>query len=126
MALWIETVTVDAHDPARLGRWWADVLGYRVVDEDAVDEVEIVPNDGDRGPVVLFVSTGDTKTVKNRIHFDLRPDDRDAEVARLESMGATRVDIGQTGEESWVVLADPEGNELCVLRSRDQPQPETA
>jgi hypothetical protein len=55
--------------------------------------------------------------VKNRVHLDLRPDDRDAEVARLEGMGAQRIDIGQTGEETWVVLADPEGNELCVLRS---------
>jgi hypothetical protein len=66
---------------------------------------------------LLFGEVTEDKTVKNRVHLDLRPDDRDAEVARLEGMGAQRIDIGQTGEETWVVLADPEGNELCVLRS---------
>jgi len=56
------------------------------------------------------------KTVKNRLHLDLRPDDQAAEVERLVGLGATRVDLGQ-GEASWVVLADPEGNEFCVLRA---------
>ncbi len=57
------------------------------------------------------------RSVKNRLHLDLRPDDRDAEVARLEALGAARVEIGQQGDESWVVMADPEGNEFCVLRA---------
>ena len=66
---------------------------------------------------MLFIEVHDRKTTKNRFHLDLRPDDRDAEVARLEAMGATRVDIGQGDDKSWVVLADIEGNEFCVLRA---------
>ncbi|HHX45982.1 MULTISPECIES: VOC family protein [Brevibacterium] len=57
------------------------------------------------------------KVVKNRLHLDFRPDDQDAEVARLLALGARRVDVGQTGDEPWVVLADPEGNEFCILSS---------
>ena len=57
------------------------------------------------------------KSVKNRLHIDLRPDDQAAEVARIEALGATRVAVGQGGDVSWVVLADPEGNEFCVLRA---------
>jgi hypothetical protein len=75
------------------------------------------------GPTVLVVRTPDgRKTAKNRLHLDVNPTDRDqeAEVERLIGLGATRVDIGQ-GDADWVVLADPEGNELCVLRSRVEP-----
>lgn len=69
-----------------------------------------------RGPAPW---TGKSKAVKNRLHIDLAPDDRDAEVARLESLGATRIDVGQTtSDNTWVVLADPEGNEFCVLSAR--------
>jgi hypothetical protein len=118
VTLRLETVTIDAHDPTTLARWWAEALGYDIGGEED-DEVWIVPKEGSSGATLLFGATPDEKTVKNRVHFDLRPDDRDAEVARLESMGAKRIDIGQTGEETWVVLADPEGNELCVLRSAD-------
>ena len=57
------------------------------------------------------------KVVKNRLHLDFRPDDQDAEVARLLALGARRVDVGQTGDEPWVALADPEGNEFCILSS---------
>ena len=74
-------------------------------------------------PGLVFVLVPEGKTVKNRLHIDLAPhtsDDRDAEIARLLAMGATRVEVGQTGDESWDVLADPEGNEFCVLSSRDQ------
>ena len=116
MALTLETVTIDAHDPGALARWWAEALDYRIGGEEA-DEIWIEPAGGAAGATLLFLQVPDDKTVKNRIHFDLRPDDRDAEVARLESMGARRIDIGQTGEETWVVLADPECNELCVLRN---------
>jgi hypothetical protein len=65
---------------------------------------------------LLFVRVAESKSIKNRLHLDFRPDDRDVEVERLIGLGATRVDIGQ-GEPSWVVLADPEGNEFCVLGS---------
>jgi len=111
MSLRIETVTVDARDPEGLARWWADLLGGSVEadGEDWVVEAGAV--------TLLFGANADDKVVKNRWHLDIRPDDRDAEVARAEAMGATRVDIGQR-DQTWVVLADPEGNEFCILRSR--------
>ncbi|MDX3797455.1 VOC family protein [Streptomyces sp. AK04-3B] len=118
MALEWEQVIVDSADPVALGRWWAAALGWVVVDE-SPDEYEIRP-EPDRLPGLLFGRTPDAKTVKNRLHLDFRPDDRDAEVARLVSLGARHVDIGQ-GEQPWVVLADPEGNEFCVLGERRTP-----
>ncbi|MEV6601680.1 VOC family protein [Actinoplanes sp. NPDC051346] len=110
-----EQIVVDAEDPARLARWWAEALGYRIVNESA-DEVEI-RRTPETLPGLLFGSCPDAKTVKNRLHLDLRPDDQEAEVERLVDMGARPVDIGQ-GDVSWVVLADPEGNEFCVLASK--------
>ena len=115
-----EQTTVDARDPVSLGNWWATALGWVVVN-DAADEFEIRA-EVERLPGILFEPVASEKHGKNRLHFDLRPEDQDAEVERLLSLGATRVDIGQ-GEQSWVVLADPEGNEFCVLRSRDHRPP---
>ena len=115
MSLEWEQVVVDASDPAALGRWWCEALGWVVVNDDPA-EYEIRPAE-DRLPGLLFVAVPDAKTVKNRLHLDFRPDDRDAEVARMLRLGAVRADIGQ-GEQPWVVLADPEGNEFCVLSSR--------
>ena len=110
-----EQVVVDADDPARLGRWWAEALGYVIVHEEP-DEVEIR-----RGPAelpgLLFTLVPDVKNGKNRLHLDLRPDDQEAEVERLVDMGARPVDIGQR-DVDWVVLADPEGNEFCVLSAK--------
>ena len=110
-----EQVVVDSEDPARLARWWAEALGYQIVSEKP-DEVEI-RRSPDELPGVLFTPVPEAKTGKNRLHFDLRPDDQEAEVERLVDMGARPVDIGQH-DVSWVVLADPEGNEFCVLASR--------
>jgi Glyoxalase-like domain len=110
-----EQVIVDARDPVALGRWWREALGWVVVNDDP-EEYEIRPAP-DRLPGLLFVPVPEAKTVKNRLHLDFRPDDRDAEVERFLSLGATRADVGQ-GDQSWVVLADPEGNEFCVLGSR--------
>jgi len=119
---WEQTV-VDAKDPVALGRWWADALGWVVVDDaggaDATGEYEIRPSP-DRLPGLLFAPVAEPKAVKNRLHLDFRPDDRDAEVQRLVDLGATRADVGQ-GEQSWVVLADPEGNEFCVLGAYPRP-----
>jgi catechol 2,3-dioxygenase-like lactoylglutathione lyase family enzyme len=123
-----ETV-IDCADPARLADFWCAVLGYVVVDKhDGAVEISArsVP-DAElldairRGPVppsLIFVRVPDQKTVKNRLHLDVSPVDstQAAEVARLESLGARRVDVGQ-GRPGWVVLADPEGNEFCVVRS---------
>ena len=114
MALEWEQALVDAGDPVALGRWWAEALGWVVVN-DAADEFEIRPAP-DRLPGIVFLPVPEPKTQKNRLHLDFRPDDRDAEVDRLVALGARHVDIGQ-GEQTWVVLADPEGNEVCVLSS---------
>src|SRR3954453_2961063 len=101
-------VVVDATDPARLARWWAEFLGLRILDEDDRDVIVGVASDVE--PILYFSRNDDAvKTGKNRLHLDLSPDDRDGEVERLVNMGARRVDIGQ-GDRSWVVLADPEGN----------------
>lgn len=107
-----ENLVVDAHDPARLARWWAAALGYAVLREQP-DEVRIGPGP-DRLPGLVFVAVPQAKAGKNRLHVDLRPDDQEAEVERLVDMGARPVDIGQR-DVDWVVLADPEGNEFCVL-----------
>ncbi len=115
------SVVVDSRDPASLARWWAGVLGWQVVFE-AADEVAVAKAE-DTYPGLVFVSVPDPKTTKNRVHVDLAPDDRDAEVARLLQMGATRADVGQGSDQTWVVLADPEGNEFCVLSTRDGGMP---
>ncbi|MEV5439251.1 VOC family protein [Streptomyces sp. NPDC052682] len=116
MTLVWEQLVVDAADPVALGRWWAEALGWVVVNDDP-EEYEIRPAP-DRLPGVLFGASRDAKPVKNRLHLDLRPDDQEAEVRRLLALGARPADVGQTGEEPWVVLADPEGNEFCVLGPR--------
>ena len=111
---WEQTI-VDSRDPSALGRWWQEALRWVVVNDDPAEfEIRAAP---DRLPGLLFVQVAEPKTIKNRLHLDFRPDDRDAEVGRLLSLGATRVDVGQ-GNQSWIVLGDPEGNEFCVLGSR--------
>ncbi|WP_320066685.1 VOC family protein [Micromonospora sp. RTGN7] len=110
-----ESLTVDARDPARLARWWAEALGYQVV-IDRPDEV-VIRQSPDRFPGLVFVPVPDDRQVKNRLHLDLRPADQEAEVERLVDMGARHVDVGQD-DVDWMVLADPEGNEFCVLRQR--------
>ena len=107
------TISIDARDPAALGTFWRGVLGGELsVDEDG--DAWLDYSDG-RAAELLFIADRGHKSEKNRIHFDLIPDDRDAEVERVLALGASRVDIGQTGLESWVVMADPEGNEFCIL-----------
>ncbi|MDL2080858.1 VOC family protein [Streptomyces sp. GXMU-J15] len=115
MTLEWEQLNVDAADPVALGRWWAEALGWVVVN-DSPEEFEIRPAP-DRLPGLLFAPVPEAKTVKNRLHLDFRPDDQGAEVERLLALGARRADVGQ-GEQSWTVLMDPEGNEFCVLSSR--------
>ena len=110
-----QAICIDTVDPAPLARWWAELLGWSISDEDD-DEVELSPPSGE-WPVLLFGRVPEAKSVKNRLHLDFVPDDQALEVARAESLGARRVDIGQ-GSPSWVVLADPEGNEFCILRER--------
>jgi len=115
MSLEWEQVVVAARDTVRLGRWWQEALGWVVVNDDP-NEFEIRPAP-DRFPGLLFLKVDEHKRAQNRLHLDLRPDDQQAEVERLTALGATPVDVGQGDDVSWVVLADPEGNEFCVLRS---------
>jgi len=114
----VQCVVVDARDPRAQAQFWAQALGWRVT-HDTDDETVLEPPEGspanDVAPDILFVKVPEGKTVKNRLHFDLRPDDQAAHVARLMGLGASRADVGQTGDERWIVLADPEGNEFCVL-----------
>jgi hypothetical protein len=117
MTLEWEQVVVHSVDPVTLGQWWAEALGWLVVHSSA-EEFEIRP-EPDRLPGLDFVRLDESKKAKSRLHLDFRPDDQDAEVARLVAHGAQHVDIGQ-GDQSWVVLADPEGNEFCVLGQRRQ------
>lgn len=126
MASKFTELAIDCADPVGLARFWCSVLGYEVRDEDdgivAIGSPG-VPEGRDRpGPVpptLTFVRVPEGKSVKNRLHIDLNPTDRerDEEVRRLLDLGARHADVGQ-GDESWVVLADPEGNEFCVLASR--------
>lgn len=114
MSLEWEQTVVSARDPRTLGVWWRDALGWVVVNDDP-NEFEIRCT-ADQLPGLLFVPVPELKTTKNRLHLDFRPDDRDAEVERLLALGATRADVGQR-DQPWVVLADPEGNEFCILGS---------
>ena len=112
----ISHTAVDARDAYAQSVWWAEVLGWHEDPEDPNEpgHTECLIFSADGRQRVLFIEVGDPKAVKNRIHFDFTPDDQRAEVERLVVLGARHVDIGQ-GNESWVVLADPEGNEFCVL-----------
>jgi predicted enzyme related to lactoylglutathione lyase len=116
-------LVIDANDPAKLARFWSGALGWVMAAEEP-DEVDVWPaNYHYPDPAALplvFVPVPEPKTVKDRIHLDLatRSPEHQAEVVRrVRDLGATPVDIGQ-GDVPWVVLADPEGNELCVLEPR--------
>ena len=117
MDIRIQCVVVDAGDPERLARFWSEAIGWRITYE-SDDEWAVEPPEGspaiDVAPDILFVKVPDRKVSKNRLHLDLRPADQQAEVDRLIALGASPADIGQ-GDPRWVVLADPEGNEFCVL-----------
>jgi catechol 2,3-dioxygenase-like lactoylglutathione lyase family enzyme len=114
-----QCVCVQSPDPARVASFWERALGWRRTHE-TDDEVVLEPPEGSAedgvSPDLLFQRVPHAKTTQNRLHLDLRPDDQDAEVERLLSLGAEHADVGQ-GDVSWVVLADPDGNEFCVLRA---------
>ncbi|PKH37229.1 hypothetical protein SAMN05192575_101170 [Nocardioides alpinus] len=130
MASRLTEISLDCHDPDLLAAFWTAALDWVVLDaEDGLVEIGPVRSDdsalldavrsGPVAPTMFLAAVEEGKEVKNRMHLDLSPIDRtrDEEVERLLALGASRTDVGQTGEESWVVLADPEGNEFCVLRS---------
>ena len=127
MASRLTEIVVDCHDPIAQAGFWTAALDYHVVRTEEA-QVEIGPwkreppdladqvRQGPTVPTLVFVTVPEAKTVKNRLHLDLRPIDGsyEAEVERLIGLGARRADVGQ-GEVPWVVLADPEGNEFCLL-----------
>jgi Glyoxalase-like domain len=120
-------LAIDCVDPTGLARFWCSVLDYEVQGKDdetvTIGSPAVTGREDHAGPVpptLTFARVPEGKTVKNRIHLDVNPTDReqDEEVRRLLDLGARRADVGQAGDESWVVLADPEGNEFCVLAGR--------
>jgi predicted enzyme related to lactoylglutathione lyase len=118
MPVTLHHVVVDTRDLPGLARFWTQALHWKILSE---RDREIVIGPDENSPVgMCFMPVTGPKTVKNRMHLDLTTEaaDRDAEIARLLALGARRVDVGQTGEESWTVLADPEGNEFCVIRPK--------
>jgi catechol 2,3-dioxygenase-like lactoylglutathione lyase family enzyme len=121
MGLWIDWLLIDSDDPDKLADFWCRALGYEVSyrsDDDETEREVAIESQDRQGWRILFGEVHDERKIKNRLHLDLRPDDQEAEVARLEELGAKRVDIGQGPEVTWVVMADPEGNEFCILRAR--------
>ncbi|MFZ6992078.1 VOC family protein [Curtobacterium sp. RRHDQ66] len=130
MALRWYSIVVDSHDPHALARWWGETLAWPVVYE-SDDEAVIAPAHAIELPEgtpreqqpqgLVFVPVPEGKTVKNRLHIDLAPapdDSHQGAVDALVARGATLADVGQA-EVPWVVLADPEGNEFCVLTPRE-------
>lgn len=121
MSCRLSELVLNCHDPETLSRFWCEVLGYVELGREGAD-IEIGPESGFGGPAptIVFALVVDTKTGPLRLHLDVNPMDRDqdAELERLLALGARPTEVGQTGEESWHVLADPEGNEFCLLRRR--------
>ena len=111
----LSEICLDVNDLHRMAEFWSAVLELPVVYEDGVGEI-VLPT----GQSFLLLPVPEAKTVKDRIHLDLSPRgcDQAEEVARLRALGATPADVGQGPDDSWVVLADPEGNEFCVLSGR--------
>lgn len=122
MASVLTEIVVDCSDPAALARWWAEVLGWVVTDDErGFAWISAAGTYTDR-PLLVFVPVPEPKAVKNRLHLDLNPSgvEQAGELQRLLALGAVRVDVGQ-GDVPWVVLADPEGNEFCLLNRRIDP-----
>lgn len=123
MACRISELVIDVLDPERLAAFWCEVLGYVELERADDGSIEIGPPGtgfGGPQPTIVLSPGSSPKAGKLRLHLDVNPTDRDqsAELARLLDVGATVADIGQSGDEGWHVLADPEGNEFCLLRTR--------
>jgi catechol 2,3-dioxygenase-like lactoylglutathione lyase family enzyme len=122
MASRIGEIIIDCPDPEAAAAFWRAALGYREFDR---DETGVAIAGDSRAPTILLIRSDEPRRAKTPIHFDLCPTDRDqaAEVERLIALGAKRVDLGQR-DVKWVVLADPAGNEFCVLPKVIPPEPE--
>lgn len=119
----IQCITIDCHNPKALSEFWAQVLNWNfdenATEDEAYIEKKLETSNSDGYPDLLFIKTPDNKSVKNRMHLDLRPENQLEEVERLEKLGARRIEIGQSRDAAttWIVMADPEGNEFCVLKA---------
>ncbi|MEU8870623.1 VOC family protein [Streptomyces javensis] len=127
MACRISELILDCADPERLAAFWSEVLGYVETGREDDGSIEIGPPGvgfGGLQPTLVLSPSSDPRPAKLRLHIDVNATDRDqdAELERLLALGAEPVDVGQTGTEDWHVLADPEGNEFCLLRRRLQPR----
>ena len=117
MSLQLKALSFDANDPVRLAGFWANALGWEIHDENS-GKVELAPTDGTRFSIAFLPATLEKKQGKNRLHLDLTTtsnDDKTESVERLLALGARHIDIGQRPDEPHVVLADPEGNEFCII-----------
>jgi hypothetical protein len=125
MACRFSELVIDSRDPESLAAFWAAVLDYSVLGREEDGSVEIGPAEGFGGaaPTLVFGAVANPTPGKVRLHIDVNATDReqDAELERLLALGATRADVGQTGDEGWHVLADPEGNQFCLLKRRLDP-----
>ena len=121
MACRITELVLDCHDPDRLAEFWCAVLGYEVIGHEP-DGLALGPAGARFGEgllTLILARTENPRRGKLPLHLDVSPAgvDQETELARLTALGARPADVGQTGEESWVVLQDPEGNEFCLLRT---------
>lgn len=119
MTLTFSGAVVDCADPAVVADFWQAALGWTGRETGPHGEAVLFPRDGETilgPPSLVFQRAPEGKTVKNRLHLDFSSSTQAADVARLEGLGARRVDVGQGEHETFVVLADVEGNEFCVLR----------
>ena len=125
MACRITELVLDCRDPESLSRWWCAVLDWVELGRETDESIEIGPPEGFGGavPTLVFNRSDDPRRGKLPLHLDLNPTgtDQAAELERLLGLGARPVDVGQTGEEDWHVLGDPEGNEFCLLRRTVEP-----
>ena len=125
MACRFSQLVLKCHDPEVLARFWCEILDFVELEREAEGCIEIGPREGFGGPqpTIFLIRTDDPKNGPARLHIDVNPTDRDqdAELERLLAAGAELVDIGQPKDASWHVLADPEGNEFCLLKTRLAP-----
>ena len=125
MACRISELVLGCRDPEALARFWCEVLDFVELDREAEVYIEIGPREGFGGPqpTIFLIRDDEPKNGHARLHIDVNPTDRDqdAELERLLAAGAKLVDIGQPADASWHVLADPEGNEFCLLKRRLAP-----